>query len=265
MYYNGYVLTLWGYLASLLYRAHSDEVFSSATISKNPHLAFILLRFTECSAFVRSGTFSTAYQHIPLETVVANLSNIIEANGVPVEVKARAMALRLREKYVWTRGEVKTISQEPLDEQGKDWILSESAKAVEMMEGVSDKSSVLVYLARIQVEYGTVGIRKGTWDKLMAQLEHFIDRQDLYTTFWVLVGTAQYAIRSGDNEALKKIIPKVHEVKSLALGEWDTIFRKLFKNNERWVIYKECEQSIYPQSSVNDVVEDTVDGIFNAL
>jgi len=291
MYYNGYVLTLWGYLAGLLYRTHPKEVFSSACISNSPNLAFLLLRFIECSTFIRDSTYSGSWRHVPATTIIENLSNIIEAS-VSTEMKARAMAFRLLVKYIWEKGGVTDRWDQPVDEQGKEWTLSESSKAVKMMEDISGKSCVLVYLARIQVEYGTIGIKVPTWDKLMAQSEHFVDREDLYTTCWFLVLMTGHALSFNDNEALKKIIPAIHEVKSLALGEWDAAFRRQLGHYEEWELYKEIERSIYPQSPtrkevshhpvgrgpslsqtlaqtaamavVNDVVQDSVNAIFNA-
>jgi len=172
-----------------------------------------------------------------------------------------------------------------------------------MMEDISGQSCVPVYVAQIQVEYGTIGIKAPTWDKAMTQLEHFVDREDLYATFWALACMVEHAIKFEDRQALKKIIPKVHEVESLALGEWDVIFRTMMAGNETWALYKECERSIYSPSSskevpqhlqapsqpvsrnqpsrgpsfsktlaetaatavVNDVVQDSVNAIFNAL
>jgi len=254
MYYNGYVLTLWGYLASLLYRTHSDQVFSSTTIANSPNLAFLLLRFIECSTFIRDSTSSRGWKHIQMPTLLTNLSNIIQASGVPTELKARAMAIRLIEKYLYhKKGELKDIWGKPVDEQGKEAALSESTEAIKLMEGISGESCVLVYLARIQVEYGTIGIRAATWDKLMAQTEHFVDREDLYGTCWALYFMAQHAVTFGDREALKKIILAVHEVKSMGLGECDAVFRRWFNKCQSWPLYKECETSIYSPPSSNEL------------
>ena len=243
MYYNGYVLTLWGHLAGLLYRTHPDKIFSSECISNSPHLAFLLLRFIECSTFIRDSSFSGAKVYLPIEPLLTNLSNIIDADGVPTELKARAMAIRIVEKYNWLPDRVDDmVTGEPVDEQGKAWAMTESAKAITMMEGVSGKSCVLVYLARIFVENGMYKIQDETWNKAMAQSEHFVDREDLYATVANLVFMTLFAQKFLDRDAFKKIIPAVHEAKSLALGEWDGVFRRTFGFVESLPLYKECEQ-----------------------
>jgi len=243
MYYNGYVLTLWGHLAGLLYRTHPDKIFSSECISNSPHLAFLLLRFIECSTFIRDSSFSSAKVYLPIEPLLTNLSNIIEADGVPTELKARAMAIRIVEKYNWVPDRVDDmVTGEPVDEQGKAWAMTESAKAITMMEGVSGKSCVLVYLARIFVENWMYKIQDETWNKAMAQSEHFVDREDLYATVANLVFMTLFAQKFLDRDAFKKIIPAVHEAKSLALGEWDGVFRRTFGIVESLPLYTECEQ-----------------------
>lgn len=243
MYYNGSVLSLWGYLAELLYRSHQNDVFSSLTISQSPHLAFLLLRFIECSTFVRDSTTSATGRNIRVPAMLENLGNIIEAPNISPELKARAMAIRLLEQYIWREKGVMDLWGKPLDEQAKQRTLDESKKAIEIMEGVSGHSCVLAYLARIRVEYGTVNITVPTWDKLMAQ-EHLFDRDDLYGSCWFFAFMTKHAIDFKDQKALPKIIPAIHKAKSLKLGEWDKIFHRQLAKLESSKFYQECEATL---------------------
>ena len=246
MYYNGRVLSLWGYLAQLLYRSHQSDVFSSSTISQSPHLAFLLLRFIECSTFVRDSTTSAAGRNIRVATMLKNLGNIIEAPDIAPELKARAMAMRLLEQYIWRKNEVTDIWGNPVGEQEKQRTLDESERAINILERVWGHSCVLVYLTRIRVEYGTINIKNPTWDKVMAQ-ERLFDRDDLYGSCWFFAFMTKHAIDFTDREALVRIIPAINEAKSLALGEWDRIFQRQLGNLESWKFYQECAATLKPQ------------------
>ena len=90
------------------------------------------------------------------------------------------------------------------------------------MEGFSGKSYVLVYLARIRVEYGTVKIKANTWDKLMAQ-QIFVDSDDLYGTCWFSCYMTKHALDFKNRESLLKLISAIHDAKAPAIGEWDEI------------------------------------------
>ncbi len=240
MYYNGNVFSLWSYLAELLYRSHPNEVFTSSIISISPHLAYLLLRFIECGTFIRDNTTNEVKRSVSLRSTIRNLGNIIEATGVSSELKSRAMAMRLLEQYLWRQNEVIEIFDGPIKEQAKNHLLDESQKAIAIAKGVSDHSCVLEYMARLQVEYGTIKIQAPTWRQLLAQ-ENLFNRDDLYGTCWFLAYGTKHAIDFRDRQALEKIIPVIKTAKTLILGEWDQILCRQLGKLETSPFYRECE------------------------
>jgi len=124
------------------------------------------------------------------------------------------MAILLLEQYIWRENEVTDIRGDAVDEQTRQRLLDEARKAIEISEEISDQSCLLVYLARLRVEYGTIKIQAPTWDKLMAQ-ERLLDRDELYGTCWFFALVTKHALDFKDQPALQKIIPVIQKAKSL--------------------------------------------------
>jgi hypothetical protein len=263
MYYQGNILSLWGYLAELLYRDHPNEVFTRTTLANSSvFLVPMLLRFIECSAFVRENTTEALGKNVELKTMLRNLDNIINTQSIAPEYTARAMTLRLLRKYRWLGHRMLLVDLEGnmVGVSDQERILEESEYAIKMLKSVSGQSLVLAYAMRfvIEKEFSST-ISEKSWKQYLDQ-ESLVDRDDLTGTYFGLYAFSYLATDVyKDRQALPKIIRAVEGVKTLELGEWDKIFRKAFARTafETRPIWQECRPSI-PRQNVGTHRASTV-------
>ena len=255
MYYQGNILSLWGYLAELLYRNHPNEVFTKTTLANSSvFLVPLLLRFIECSAFVRENTTEALGNNIELKTMLRNLDNIINTTSIAPEYTARAMTLRLLRKYRWLGPRMLQVDMEGnmVGVSDHERIFQESEDAIQMLKSVSGQSCVLAYCMRciVEKEFNST-ISEQSWKRYLDQ-DSLVDRDDLTGTYFGLYAFS-YLVTDvyKDRQALPKIIRAVEQVKSLELGEWDEIFRRAFSRTafETRPIWQECRLSVTRQST----------------
>lgn len=180
MYYNGDVITLWGFLSDIFHQYDERELYSSSALSSVPHLAHLLLRDVECGILITSLIQSEEVKRsFTVQRYLEMLSRIITTPSIDPKLKARALAIRVMEQCHWYSGKVLDLDKNPASKEIKERSLREAQEAIEIAKQCSF-SKGLSEIALYNVHNGMSRPLDDCWIRVCAEAESIKRGDDVY-------------------------------------------------------------------------------------
>ena len=227
LYYKGEILTLWLFLSKLFQQYDEQILCSCDTLSKTPHLAYLLLLRVECNLLIHDLSSEMDKQLNAIwrfSNDFFTLTQIIQTLSIDPELKTKAMAMRVMMTVYPGSGKVSEIWADNRSETSqialRTKVIEEAKKAISIHKQYStDNGDILRFtLAYVKDAFGASEFEAaGT-----ALASRVLDRSELYFSIQKLASLVEEAVATNSSEHLRLSIRYAEEAK--VLGEWGGMF-----------------------------------------